>query len=52
MHEKTSSECCGRCVQWGCLRGEGDVATAGETWQSEDGCSTVTCQSIGGGQVD
>nr|XP_045582104.1 hemocytin-like isoform X3 [Procambarus clarkii] len=37
-----TTQCCGKCVQVGCPVGD-EVKTVGETWESDDHCTTYTC---------
>ncbi|XP_066254573.1 hemocytin [Euwallacea similis] len=42
-----NQQCCGECVQAFCIINE-DLKQPNETWKSEDGCVTYSCDNLGG----
>lgn len=42
--------CCGECVQVACVV-DGEVKNVGETWVSDDFCTTFTCSKDSGSQI-
>ncbi|KAK3857259.1 hypothetical protein Pcinc_036476, partial [Petrolisthes cinctipes] len=43
-------QCCGQCVQVACVV-EGEVKAVGETWMSDDQCTTYTCSRDNKNQI-
>nr|CAH7739498.1 unnamed protein product [Callosobruchus chinensis] len=46
-YKKSNKTCCGECVQVACIT-NGHLRKPGDVWQSEDKCTTYTCENLGG----
>ncbi|XP_041977645.1 hemocytin isoform X2 [Aricia agestis] len=45
-YERTTDECCGRCVQHQCVVGD-ELKDVGSTWHSPDNCTSYSCERYG-----
>ncbi|XP_030749920.1 hemocytin [Sitophilus oryzae] len=46
-YKESKTQCCGECVQTSCVVND-ELKKPEETWKSEDGCVTYSCDNLGG----
>ncbi|KAH1012596.1 hypothetical protein HUJ05_011728 [Dendroctonus ponderosae] len=44
-YKESETQCCGECVQTSCVVSD-ELKKPGETWQSDDGCVTYSCDNL------
>lgn len=46
-YKESETQCCGECIQTSCIVSN-ELKKPGETWMSDDGCVTYSCENLAG----